>query len=143
MAAPKTRKRFFTVVEANNTLPLVRAIVQDITKLDCELRERHERLRRVGQSDRFSLSDAHEEELQLVREELERGQEKMEEYIRELTELGVEIKDLTSGLVDFPSMMNGRAVYLCWRLGEPEIAYWHELEAGFAGRQKLMAQAKR
>jgi hypothetical protein len=143
MAAPKTRKRYFTVVEANNTLPLVRAIVQDITQLDSELHERQERLRRVGQGDRFRLSEAHEEELQLVREELERGQEKMEEYVRELTQLGVEIKDLSTGLVDFPSLMNGRAVYLCWRLGEPEIAYWHELEAGFAGRQKLIAPAKR
>jgi hypothetical protein len=137
MAAPKTGKKFFTVTEANSTLPLVRAIVQDITKLAQELRDRHERLNRVGQSDRFRLSEAHEEELQLVREELERGQERIEECVRELTQLGVEIKDPFTGLIDFPSLMNGRAVYLCWRMGEPEVAHWHELDAGFAGRQKL------
>ncbi len=137
MAAPKTGKKYFTVAEANNTLPLVRAIVQDITHLAHELRERHERLARLKPSDRFRLSDAHEEELQQVRRELERGQERMEEYVQELTQLGVELKDYFTGLVDFPSLMNGRPVYLCWRLGEPEVAHWHELEAGFAGRQKL------
>jgi hypothetical protein len=142
MAAPKTSKRFFTVAEANNALPLVRAIVQDITTLAHELRERHERLARLRPSDRFRLSDAHEEELQQVRLELERGQEKMEEYVQELTQLGVELKDYLTGLVDFPSLMNGRPVYLCWRLGEPEVAHWHELEAGFAGRQKLQGRAR-
>jgi len=142
MAPPKTGKRFFTVAEANNTLPLVRAIVQDITTLAHELRERHERLTRLRPNDRFRLSDAHEEELQQVRAELQRGQEKMEEYVRELAQLGVELKDYFTGLVDFPSLMNGRLVYLCWRLGEPEVAYWHELDAGFAGRQKLQGRAR-
>ena len=50
---------------------------------------------------------------------------------------GVELKDYFAGLVDFPSRREGRVVYLCWRFGEPAVAYWHELEAGFAGRQKL------
>jgi len=139
MAAPKTGKRFFTVAEANSTLPLVRAIVQDITDLAHELRDRHERLNRLKPGDRFRLSDAHDEELQQVQAELERRQEKMEEYVRELGQLGVELKDYFTGLIDFPCLMNGRPVYLCWRLGEPEVAHWHELEAGFAGRQRLMA----
>jgi hypothetical protein len=43
------------------------------------------------------------------------------------------------GLVDFPSLMDGRIVYLCWRLGEPEVLHWHELKSGFAGRQSLTA----
>jgi hypothetical protein len=141
MAAPKTSKRLFTVDEANNALPLVRAIVQDITALAQELRERHERLTRLKPTERFRLSDAHEEELQQVRLELERGQEKMEEYVRELAQLGVELKDYFTGLIDFPSLMNGRPVYLCWRLGESDVEYWHELEGGFAGRQKLRTDA--
>jgi hypothetical protein len=143
MVAPKTSKKFFTVSEANKALPLVRAIVQDITDLARELRERHERLLRLKPDDRSRLSDAHDEELQQVRAELERGQEKMEEYVRELAQLGVELKDYFTGLLDFPSLMNGREVYLCWRLGEPEVAHWHELEAGFAGRQKLMSNPSR
>jgi hypothetical protein len=143
MVAPKTGKRFFTVAEANNTLPLVRAIVQDITALAHELSERRERLNRLKPSNRFRLSDAHEEELQQVRAEQERAQEKMEEYVRELAQLGVELKDYFTGLIDFPSLMDGRPVYLCWRLGEPEVAHWHELEAGFAGRQKLTPDISR
>lgn len=137
MAASKTKKRFFSVDEANNALPLVRAIVQDITQLAHDLLERRERLARMKPGDRLRLSDAHDEELQQVQAELERGQEKMEEFVRELAQLGVELKDYFTGLIDFPSLMNGRPVYLCWRLGEPEVAHWHELDAGFAGRHKL------
>ncbi|HEY7428004.1 MAG TPA: DUF2203 domain-containing protein [Gemmataceae bacterium] len=143
MAAPKIGKKFFTVAEANNALPLVRVIVRDITELARDLRDRHERLNRLRPGDRFRLSDAHEEELQQVQAELERGQERMDEYVRELGQLGVELKDYFTGLIDFPSLRNGRPVYLCWRLGEAEVAYWHELEAGFAGRQKLVPDASR
>lgn len=142
MVAPQTSKKFFTAAEANSTLPLVRVIVRDITELAGELRERHERLHRVKPGDRFRLSDAHDEELRQVQAELERGQEKMEVYIRELAQLGIELKDPFTGLIDFPSLMNGRPVYLCWRLGEPEVAHWHELEAGFAGRQQLPSRAR-
>jgi hypothetical protein len=143
MAAPKIGKKFFTVTEANNALPLIRAIVRDITELAENLRDRHERLNRLKPGDRFRLSDAHEEELRQVQVELERGQEKMDEYVRELSQLGVELKDYFTGLIDFPSLRNGRPIYLCWRLGEAEVAHWHELEAGFAGRQKLVPDASR
>jgi hypothetical protein len=143
MAAPKTGKKFFTVAEANNALPLVRAIVQDIATLATELRERHERLSRLRPDKKKRLSEAHDEELRQGKAELERGQAKMEEYVRELAQLGVEVKDYFTGLVDFPSLMHGRPVYLCWRLDEPTVEYWHELEAGFAGRQKVMAEATR
>ncbi|MGN6673730.1 MAG: DUF2203 domain-containing protein [Thermomicrobiales bacterium] len=51
--------------------------------------------------------------------------------------LGIELKDLEHGLVDFPSWREGRVVYLCWRLDEEHIGYWHELDAGFQGRQPL------
>ncbi len=56
----------------------------------------------------------------------------------EIVELGVQIKDYSRGLIDFPSMRDGQAVLLCWQLGEPErIEWWHEVEAGFAGRKPL------
>jgi len=141
---PTPGKRYFTVSEANSTLPLVRAIVRDITELAAELRERHERLSRLQVHDRRSaLSEAHQEEVLEVQAKFERSQERMQEYVTELEQLGVELKDYFTGLIDFPSLMNGRPVYLCWRLGEPEVAYWHELEDGFAGRQRLLADAGR
>lgn len=55
--------------------------------------------------------------------------------------LGVELKGF-DGLCDFPSQRDGREVYLCWRLGEPEVHYWHELHTGFAGRQPLRAESR-
>ena len=134
-------KKYFTVAEANAALPLVRAIVRDITALARDLQEREERLTRVRLPERGSMGDAYREELQQVQAELQRDQERMQEYVRELRSLGVELKDFLTGLVDFPCWMDNREVYLCWRLGEPEVGYWHELEAGFLGRQKLLAKA--
>jgi hypothetical protein len=60
-----------------------------------------------------------------------------------LEELEVLVRDIHRGIVDFPSLMDGREVYLCWHLGEPEIAHWHELESGFAGRRPLDREARR
>jgi hypothetical protein len=131
---PVRGRKYFTVAEANASLPYVRAIVQDITTLANDLRDRHERLTRLQAG---SLSEAHREELGQVEEEFERGQERMRGYQQELGQLGVELKDFFMGLIDFPSLLDGRVVYLCWRLGEPEVAHWHELDEGFAGRRKL------
>jgi hypothetical protein len=57
--------------------------------------------------------------------------------VQELTGLGVQVKDLDTGLVDFPSLRDGEEVLLCWQLGEDEIGWWHTLEGGFAGRRPL------
>ena len=56
----------------------------------------------------------------------------------EIADLGVELKDYSRGLIDFPHLRNGRVVFLCWQLGEGDaLKWWHETEAGFAGRQRL------
>jgi hypothetical protein len=141
---PVTGKKYFTAAQANATLPLVRAIVRDITALARDLRDRHERLARVrAKQEHGHLGDAYQEELQQVEGEFERDQERMQEYERELRDLGVELKDPFSGLVDFPCWMNGHEAYLCWRSGEADVGYWHEVDAGFAGRQKLMAETRK
>jgi hypothetical protein len=62
---------------------------------------------------------------------------RMSAGIREIAALGIEVKDLNQGLIDFPHLREDRVVYLCWRLGEGRIAYWHEIDTGFAGRQEL------
>ncbi|MBL8207360.1 MAG: DUF2203 domain-containing protein [Blastocatellia bacterium] len=59
------------------------------------------------------------------------------DYLQRIHSLGVEIKDMERGLCDFPALHEGRVVYLCWLLGEDRIEWWHDLEAGFAGRQPL------
>ncbi len=133
------KKKHFTLSEANATLPLLRSILRDLTALAPHLRDRQERLRRLRDDSSKSLGDAYREELEQIEAELQQDQMRMEEYYQELVDLGVELKDYFTGLVDFPSIMDGREVYLCWRLGEPDVAYWHELDAGFAGRQKIAA----
>ncbi|HEX2051964.1 MAG TPA: DUF2203 domain-containing protein [Actinomycetota bacterium] len=59
------------------------------------------------------------------------------ELLGRLEEWGVELRDVESGLVDFPAVVEGRDAFLCWRLGEPEVAYWHPRDTGFAGRRPL------
>lgn len=137
----KSGKKYFTVAAANAALPLVRAIIGDISVLASELRERHERLNRLRPREQRGRSEAHQEELLQAEAEFERSQERMQEYEEELKQLGVELKDHFKGLIDFPCWMNGHEVFLCWQLGEPEVGHWHEIDAGFAGRQKLMVDA--
>jgi len=63
---------------------------------------------------------------------------KVGELTTELTELGIELKDYTRGLIDFPCKRSGRVIYLCWQIGDAdEIEWWHETDAGFAGRQPI------
>ncbi len=132
-------KKLYTVQEANASLPLVRAIVSDIVALAAEMRQQYSRIEQVRRTDDdepiFDEADkAADAALQALRD----GNEQMKGYVRELQKLGIELKDFHTGLIDFRAVHDGREVYLCWRLGEPEVAYWHELTAGFAGRQKLV-----
>ena len=62
------------------------------------------------------------------------------ETLEEICQEGCELKDLASGLIDFPTIWEGREVRLCWKLGEPQVKHWHELEAGFDGRQSLTTE---
>lgn len=58
--------------------------------------------------------------------------------LESLERLGVVVKNFDTGLVDFPCLFEGREIFLCWKLGEPRISYWHELEDGFAGRKEIV-----
>ncbi len=132
--------KLFTVEEARKTLPLVSAIVGDIVTLASDLRDRHERLRsfrsRTEKSDEDSVNP-YREEVEEVKRDLARDEERLQEYVQELSQLGVELKDFERGLIDFPHELDGRVVYLCWQLGEEDLGFWHELDAGFAGRRPL------
>ncbi len=122
------KKQLFTPTEANRTLPLVRRIVADI--LDAG-----KRLREVGREEKDAEGTA---EFRELRSELRR-------LTDELAELGCEYKDWTfdTGLVDFPSRIGGEPVLLCWRSDEEDVAWFHPLEAGFAGREKIPAELLR
>jgi hypothetical protein len=63
--------------------------------------------------------------------------ERLRSAVEQLQDLGCLVKDLDTGLVDFPTLFRGQEVYLCWKLGEPSIAYWHSVEQGFRGRKPI------
>jgi hypothetical protein len=135
------RRKHFSVDEANKALPLVRAIVTDIVGQYRLVEDLQLRLSNVLKERRRPAEDLYSEELAQSKNELESEEDKLKTYIEELKNLGVELKS-EDGLCDFRSIMDGREVYLCWRLGEPEVMFWHELDAGFAGRQPLTAVAE-
>ncbi len=123
-------RRLFTLTEANALLPQLRRTLQ--TLLDA----------------RQKIIDAQPELWPVLEKAMNNGGSKkageMLKYFEQvqrnaqaIQELGIEIKDINTGLVDFPAERDGRVVYLCWRYGEGDIEYWHELDAGFAGRQPL------
>ena len=118
-------------------LPLVRAIVRDIVQLSRDVLGRRERLGFLGTGRPQRSGDPYDEELAQMQADLERDTRQLQEYAGELRGLGVEPKSATDGLVDFPAIMDGRRVYLCWKLGERELLHWHELDAGYRGRQPL------
>ncbi|MBM4000080.1 MAG: DUF2203 family protein [Planctomycetes bacterium] len=129
--------KLFTIEQANAMLPLVRAIVADIVELSRDMLERRTRiaaLRRGTAGDR----DLYLDELSQSEIDLKKDTCRLREYSDELRRLGVELKSGPEGLVDFPSRLDGRVVYLCWKYDEPELRYWHDLNAGFAGRRPLL-----
>ena len=132
-------RKIFTVEQANAVLPLVRAITKDLVQLSQEVIDRRERLAMLTARRSSSAKDLYSEELAQIEEELDKDSQRLQAYVDELRELGVEPKSGAEGLVDFPSKIDGRLVFLCWKLGEPEVLHWHELESGFAGRQPLAA----
>lgn len=131
-------RKVFTVEQANAVLPLVRAITADLVALSREVIERHQRLTLLAAGRQKAQRDAYSEELSQIEEELEKDGARVQDYVKELRDLGVEPKS-AEGLVDFPSMIDGRLVFLCWKLGESEVLHWHEIDAGFSGRQPLVA----
>lgn len=126
----------YSLAEANARLPeltelleQMRAQAQQLAALQAKAAETTQKVRGNGYHNPSEDS--------IVAGLAERLEENLKRGITRLAEWGIELKDLSIGLIDFPALREGRDVYLCWQLGEPEVGYWHEIEAGFAGRQPL------
>jgi len=133
-SSPRAHK-FFTLAEANRTLPLVRRVVQDIMAAHPEWKDLVSRYELVASRARPDWGQS-KEQLDL-KSQIDAVAGKINEYLRELEEIGCEFKDFEKGLVDFHGRLEGREILWCWKSGEDRIAHWHELEAGYAGRQPL------
>ena len=126
--------RLFTVEQANRMLPLVRRIVEDIVRHHA-LWQEQVRLFEVAAAD--VRPDQPSAEAEHYERRAQALAEEIAGFIDELEALDVEFKGFDLGLVDFPGERDGHPIYYCWQLGEPSVRFWHDRDAGFAGRQPL------
>ena len=128
-------RKYFTLSEATRTLPLVKRIVGDITV-------RYPQWRDLAYRYEFAAAQARPEwgesvEQRSLRSEIEDLAREVNRFLEELEQIGCVFKGFEQGLVDFYGTLDGRDIFWCWKVGEARIEHWHELDAGFEGRQPL------
>jgi hypothetical protein len=129
--------RHFTPEEANAALEQVRPLVEQLVEGRQEHAlavERQEELERKIRGNGGGIPPA---ELASATSEVDALARRLARLVDEIASHGAQVKDLDSGLVDFPALRRGETVLLCWQLGEDEIAWWHRVDDGFAGRRPL------
>jgi len=130
--APEPGKKYFTVDEANRALPYVSRVADDIADCYREAVDVRQRIEQPG------IDDAVEQ----LKSDYESAMDRLNDLVDELQHANVELKDFERGLVDFPARHDGREICLCWHRGESTVQAWHEIDAGYAGRQDVtMLQA--
>lgn len=131
--------RTYTLAEARHLLPQVIALVESLS----DTRRRFTQAQALADSARRSAGPNGHGTLPRAREQERQATAlaaEIQQVVTELNELGVEIKNLDRGLIDFPALREGRRVYLCWQQGEATIEWWHEIADGFAGRRRVVPQ---
>jgi len=123
-------KKYFTLEEAHRALPLVKRIAADIQMTQAQRLRLHAELS-------GGLAQLSSSQQDLLQSEFEKATQRLEELVDEMTRVGVELKDPSRALLDFPCLFEGREVLLCWKADEPTITHWHEVEGGFAGRKSV------
>ena len=123
-------QRYFSLQEANETLILIRPLMDEVQAIRLKILKNQPEAwpaieKSAGNGGNRALSN------------MVQDFEKFDALIHRIQDMDVLIKDINLGLLDFPALKDGREVYLCWQYGEGEIAFWHEIEAGFAGRQSI------
>jgi hypothetical protein len=130
--------RYFSLEQAHRMLPLVEQSVRDAIALKAQYQHADEALkdvtRKVMASGGMQLDRAHVGQL---RQERDAAAQRLQSALDNIHEHGCLVKDLDIGLLDFPTMYRGREVYLCWRLGETKIEFWHGTDEGFRGRKPI------
>ncbi|MBV9280408.1 MAG: DUF2203 domain-containing protein [Chloroflexi bacterium] len=128
--------RTFTIDEANALIPTLTAVLEDLRAVN----ERRERaVAEVESFERRAIQNGHGEGSEVLSpdNDLRTIHGELRERLLYLQGLGIHLKDIEHGIVDFPARMFGRDVYLCWRLGEQRIGFWHDIDAGYTGRRPL------
>lgn len=122
----------FTPQTANGALALVRPIVSDIVETMGQAQAKHEHTKKLYAAEKKETPEI-TEQCRITEALLQ----KVQHFSKELEDVGVVLKDITAGLVDFPALYQGRPVYLCWMLGEETVASWHEMKEGFSQRRHI------
>ena len=122
--------QYFTLQEANDALNIIRPLMDEVQVIRQKILENQPEAwpaieKSAGNGGNRALSNLVEDF------------EKLDALVHQIQDTGAQIKDINTGLLDFSVLKNGREVYLCWQHGEDDIQYWHEIEAGFAGRQPI------
>ena len=129
--------RHFTPDEANAELQHVRPLVEQLVALRTEHALALEQQEELEQKIRGNGGGIPPAELAAATAEVDALARRLARLVDEIAAHGAEVKDLDTGLIDFPARHRGETVLLCWQLGEDEIAWWHSVEDGFAGRRPL------
>jgi hypothetical protein len=128
----------FTLSEAQTVLPVVESLLLRAQAAGARAAQLGQEMQELSQRI-FHSGGMHVNVAQAARRraEREKASKEMTDTMAEIDEIGVVVKDLDQGLLDFPAVLDGRTVLLCWKLGEKEIGFWHSTEEGFAGRKPV------
>ena len=132
----RTRSRILSLEEANRMLPLLEKIVGDIMKTWQLIIQRRSELEGLENSPDAGIGDR-EEETQELKAELNRLIDRINGYIREIEDLGCFVEEFKRGVINFPSLYIGRKVFLCWKPGDTQVMYWHELDESYNERSPI------
>jgi len=127
---------FYTVREANDRLPELTSLLLHLQEEGRKLAEIHGEQMALRIRVRSNGHNVEERQATLKKDEAPL-EETLRTGIEQLAAWNIQVKDLERGLVDFPAQREGRTVFLCWELGEPEVAFWHETTTGYANRQPV------
>ena len=122
--------KFFTLQEANDALHIIRPLMDDVQAIRQKILANQPE---AWPAIEKSAGNGGNKALSRMVDDFE----KLDGLIHQILDTGVQIKDINIGLLDFSAIKDGREVYLCWQYGEDDIAFWHEVDAGYAGRQSI------
>ena len=122
--------RYFTLQQAQETLATIRPLMDEIQAIRKDILARQPDVWPVVEK---SAGNGGNQTASKLVQEFER----LDALIHQVQDTSVLFKDINLGLLDFPALKSGREVYLCWKYGEDDIAFWHEIDAGYAGRQPI------
>ncbi len=128
--------RFYDIDAANEQLAEVRPLLERLAAQRLDLIRLRDRAVTAGSGAPGDPND-NDEDLRLLRLRMQGIIDQMQAAVTRIDALDIVLRDIERGLIDFPALVSGRQIWLCWRIGEDDVAWWHELTTGFSAREPL------